>query len=111
MQALEGARDAGEIPPMVSPGQLARFLVVMLQGLHVYAGPSQIPRGTRCHSRSLCQLSACPDPWHSRSRRKRQQHCERQGRPKTRASGHEAGPTSGEANQLLDLTAPRRPGR
>ena len=35
-QALEGARDAGEIPPTASPGQLARFLVVMLQGLHVY---------------------------------------------------------------------------
>ena len=40
-QALEGARDAGEIPPTASPGQLARFLVVMLQGLHVYGIPSR----------------------------------------------------------------------
>jgi TetR/AcrR family transcriptional regulator, transcriptional repressor for nem operon len=34
--ALEHARDNGEIPASSSPGQLARFLVVMLQGLHVY---------------------------------------------------------------------------
>lgn len=43
-QALEGARDAGEIPPTASPGQLARFLVVMLQGLHVYDRAVADPR-------------------------------------------------------------------
>jgi TetR/AcrR family transcriptional repressor of nem operon len=35
-QALEQAHAAGEIPAASSPRQLARFLVVMLQGLHVY---------------------------------------------------------------------------
>jgi TetR/AcrR family transcriptional regulator, transcriptional repressor for nem operon len=34
-QALERARDAGEIPATASPRQLARFLVVTIQGLHV----------------------------------------------------------------------------
>jgi TetR/AcrR family transcriptional regulator, transcriptional repressor for nem operon len=35
-QALEQALAAGEIPAASSPRKLARFLVVMLQGLHVY---------------------------------------------------------------------------
>jgi TetR/AcrR family transcriptional repressor of nem operon len=35
-QALEQAHAAGEIPAASSPRQLARFLVVMLQGPHVY---------------------------------------------------------------------------
>jgi TetR/AcrR family transcriptional regulator, transcriptional repressor for nem operon len=35
-QALEQAHADGEIPAASSPRQLARFLVVMLQGLHVY---------------------------------------------------------------------------
>lgn len=35
-QSLEQAHKAGEIPAASSPRQLARFLVVMLQGLHVY---------------------------------------------------------------------------
>ncbi len=35
-QALEQAHAAGEIPAASSPRKLARFLVVMLQGLHVY---------------------------------------------------------------------------
>ncbi len=35
-QALEQARAAGEIPAASSPRQLARFLVILLQGLHVY---------------------------------------------------------------------------
>jgi TetR/AcrR family transcriptional regulator, transcriptional repressor for nem operon len=35
-RALEQAHEAGEIPAAASPRQLARFLVVMLQGLHVY---------------------------------------------------------------------------
>lgn len=43
-QALEGARDAGEIPATASPGQLAHFLVVMLQGLHVYDRAVADPR-------------------------------------------------------------------
>ena len=34
--ALELARDHGEIPATASPGQLARFLVVMAQGLRVF---------------------------------------------------------------------------
>ncbi len=43
-QALQGARDAGEIPATASPEQLARFLVVMLQGLHVYDRAVADPR-------------------------------------------------------------------
>jgi TetR/AcrR family transcriptional repressor of nem operon len=42
--ALDRARDAGEIPATASPGQLARFLVVMLQGLHVYDRAVADPR-------------------------------------------------------------------
>jgi TetR/AcrR family transcriptional regulator, transcriptional repressor for nem operon len=34
--ALERARSTGEIPATAAPGQLARFLVVMLQGLLVF---------------------------------------------------------------------------
>jgi TetR/AcrR family transcriptional regulator, transcriptional repressor for nem operon len=45
-QALERARDAGEIPATASPRQLARFLVVTIQGLHVLdratADPAQL---------------------------------------------------------------------
>jgi TetR/AcrR family transcriptional regulator, transcriptional repressor for nem operon len=43
-QALDRARDTGEIPATASPGQLARFLVVMLQGLHVYNRAVPDPR-------------------------------------------------------------------
>jgi TetR/AcrR family transcriptional repressor of nem operon len=42
--ALNRARDVGEIPVTASPGQLARFLVVMLQGLHVYDRAVDDPR-------------------------------------------------------------------
>jgi TetR/AcrR family transcriptional regulator, transcriptional repressor for nem operon len=44
---LERARDTGEIPASASPGQLARFLVVMLQGLHVYDRAVADPRPVR----------------------------------------------------------------
>lgn len=42
--ALDRARDSGEIPASASPVQLARFLVVMLQGLHVYNRAVMDPR-------------------------------------------------------------------
>jgi TetR/AcrR family transcriptional repressor of nem operon len=42
--ALERARDTGEIAASASPRQLARFLVVMLQGLHVYNRAVADPR-------------------------------------------------------------------
>jgi TetR/AcrR family transcriptional repressor of nem operon len=42
--ALERARDAGEIAAGASPRELARFLVVMLQGLHVYNRAVADPR-------------------------------------------------------------------
>jgi hypothetical protein len=39
--------ESGEIPAASSPRQLARFLVVVLQGLHVYDRAMADPRRTR----------------------------------------------------------------
>jgi TetR/AcrR family transcriptional regulator, transcriptional repressor for nem operon len=46
-QALEQAHAAGEIPAASSPRKLARFLVVMLQGLHVYDRATDDPGPAR----------------------------------------------------------------
>jgi len=46
-KAFTRARASGEIPAASSPRQLARFLVVVLQGLHVYDRAMADPRRTR----------------------------------------------------------------
>ena len=46
-KAFTRARSDGEIPAASSPRQLARFVVIMLQGLHVYDRALADPRRTR----------------------------------------------------------------
>ena len=57
-KALTRARASGEIPAASSPRQLARFLVVVLQGLHVYDLRWPNPDEPATRSRSPCQLYA-----------------------------------------------------
>jgi TetR/AcrR family transcriptional repressor of nem operon len=59
--ALERARDTGEIAASASPRQLARFLVVMLQGLHVYNRAIAGPRPAH-DAMSAISASGQPDP-------------------------------------------------
>lgn len=46
-KALTRARSGGEIPATASPRRLARFVVVVLQGLHVYDRALADPRKAR----------------------------------------------------------------
>ena len=55
--ALERARDTGEIAASASPRQLARFLVVVLQGLHAIADPRPAH-----DAMSAISASGQPDP-------------------------------------------------
>jgi len=63
--ALERARDTGEIEASASPRQLARFLAVMLQGLHVYNRAIADPRPAHDATNvtmSAISASGQPDP-------------------------------------------------
>jgi TetR/AcrR family transcriptional regulator, transcriptional repressor for nem operon len=69
--ALERARGAGEIAASASPRQLARFLVVMLQGLHVYNRAAADPRPAHDAievAMSAISASGQPDPLGTRPR-------------------------------------------
>ena len=63
--ALERARDTGEIEASASPRHLARFLAVMLQGLHVYNRAIADPRPAHDAinvAMSAISASGQPDP-------------------------------------------------